>query len=147
MNTAQARARVLPVASLTIIVACTHAASGAAACVASLISVEEAKQLLQHTPDLLSVRRAGGKPVAERNADRDAMFFHFSVYDTGPAGHASADGGLVGHYAVSRKTAQVFDDVLFQEIQSVQLQSAQNRLRGKHCVTTEVLRGASHEVP
>jgi hypothetical protein len=112
-------------------------------CTSSQITLPEAETLLQATAELTALRRYGGKPVifAESGGPQARVdFFYFVVYDAGPRGKASADGGLIGYFAVQKDTAKVFDTILAKQLDDERtLTSLGSKMRRKHCVTDRVL--------
>ena len=115
------------------------AAPPAPSCKPSGFSFEEAQSLLEATDDLRAVRRAGDELSISGSGDGSGDFYYFVVYGAGPRARASADGGLIGYFAVQTATGRVFDQGLIQEVTGTVLGSMQRRLRAEHCVTEAVL--------
>lgn len=140
--------QIIALGALSCCAAIANGAPVAASCTPSRLSLQEAETLLESTPALSALRDADGDPrPVEESGAHPREFFHFVVYDTGPAGASSADGGLVGYFAVQKDTAKVFDTVLIEELDGVALRSQQSKLRETHCVTAEVLHRWRDEWP
>ena len=120
----------------------TALAAPPASCKPSGLSLSEAQSLLEATDALSAARRSDGEPsiISGSGGHHPGDFYYFVVYGTGPAARASADGGLMGYFAVQTATGRVFDTVLTEEVTGATLASVQLRLRAKHCVTDAVLK-------
>jgi hypothetical protein len=147
------RSKLLTYALVAIALACcvplTYASRAAShsikECSPSRITLGEARTLLQATSDLSAVKRRGGRPILilfnpAGPYSRPGDFYYFVVYERGPAGRTSADGGLVGYFAVQKDTAKVFDTVLMKSLDDeAALRSLELKLRRKHCVTAKTM--------
>lgn len=121
-----------------------YADQPAHSCAASRITLKEAETLLEVTLELNAVRQLGGNPAPvlyTPGGEHSPDFYYFVVHDGGPAGRASADGGLVGYFAVQQDTGKVFDiSVVPKSLDDEPGPKALLlNLRRQHCVTDEVL--------
>jgi hypothetical protein len=136
-------------ARTTLQLAAVLTASSAMPCTPSKLSPKDAAQLLRRTPQLEAARKVGGKPhvMSYVPTNRNDDFFYFVVYGSGPQARASADGGLIGYFAVQKDTARVFDDVLSEEVTGEEIEVAQHAIRAKLCITSDVLESRRDERP
>jgi hypothetical protein len=119
-------------------------------CDATPISMREATVLLDLTPRFIEARRLGQIP-APVAWEPTAEHYHnntFFYFDVRMANSDSADGGLIGYFAVSKITARVFDITLDSSpVSGVELRTSTRSLRKRHCITQQFLLQYKDEDP
>jgi hypothetical protein len=119
-------------------------------CSATPISLSEATHLLNRSPALLEVRREGQVPTP-RAWEPDGPYHHnstFFYFDVRAESSDSADGGLIGYFAVSKASARVFNISVNSELLSgATLDAATRAIRTRHCITEDILIDSKDERP
>ena len=108
------------------------------------LSYAQAKRLVMMVPDVIGSQKWSGHkmvisnsgPVFPKNSKWHHWFYAFEVNALGGGG---ADGGLVGHYAVNKMTAQVIDFGTLTTVKGVVLGKAQAKLRATHCINQAII--------
>jgi hypothetical protein len=108
-------------------------------CTPTRISRAEATTLLFLVPALLEAKAAGRIPAPEPWMPEDSnryIYFEVRTWNS-----PDADGGLIGWYAVSAITAQVYEAI--PEVSPInngsELNSAMATIRAKHCISANVI--------
>jgi hypothetical protein len=101
----------------------------------------EAEILLYLLPQSEAVRRGGGKVAwqVETTANqRD--FYSFYVYDLKGSAYGSP---TIGHFAVNKHTAQVWNSVEDELVESDDLSTVERIIQTGHCITEDVFKAYS----
>jgi hypothetical protein len=112
------------------------------ACAPSLLSKDESQRLLSVIPAAESARRLGGRVDAvdwTRGAEfrNDVYYFYMLLTDRKQA--TLLDNGLIGYFAVNKRTGSVVEAASGATVQGKALAMRQAEIRTRHCVTREML--------
>jgi hypothetical protein len=104
------------------------------------ISLSEAEILIYALPEAHDVRAEGMEIGWELQADsrqESKHFYYFFVYNTKRQGAASV---TVGHFAVNRHTAEVWDTVLVKRVESPELGGIQRIVRRARGIARQAMK-------
>jgi hypothetical protein len=111
-------------------------------CTSTPVDAAEATSVVGYAPALVRAREAHlvpslvQWPPTDRLHDPDE-FFYFEVRTTDSE---AADGGLLGYYAVSKLTGQLYDDVLTKVVHGPELDAYLVKLRSQHCIGSRIVK-------
>jgi len=124
----------------------SQGAQSQSACSPTQITRDEARQLLEATPDALWVRRRGGKISLDEYRDSSSYppekFYLYEMFSDKPS-TTLLDNGIVGYFAVSKATGRVSWVVDPDEpFRGHELKRLLTRVRAKHCIGRDLVRRA-----
>lgn len=98
-------------------------------------------------PEAIVAKKAGGAlevvDFRPGSSDRTNAFYFFMVMVSGKGMMTTLlNNGVIGYFAVSKKTARVVDAVAGTENESIKgklLEQAQSKLRARHCITPAMI--------
>ncbi len=109
----------------------------------------EAKILLYVSPIAYRVRADGGDvevDISPLSSNPNQDFYFCQLHDYKKA-HLSADGGLIGNFAVNKHTAEVWDDDFKRQLSGSVLKGVQSIIRYDHQITAKTIARYSRKPP
>jgi hypothetical protein len=119
-------------------------------CKPTPLSVQEARDILDQTPQFIRSRSDGRVPapmdwIPASPYVHPKLFYYFEVRT---ANSQDADGGLIGYFAVHKLTGHVFDYIDGDEpIESPALAAVERKLQVKHCVSAQLVAMSNEDLP
>ncbi len=113
------------------------------------ITPTEAEILLYVSPIAYRVRADGGDvaiSISPLSSDPKEDFYFCQLHNYKKA-HLSADGGLIGNFAVNKHTAEVWDDDFKRQLSGSVLKGVQNIIRRAHQITARTIARHSRKPP
>ncbi|HXB27493.1 MAG TPA: hypothetical protein VNV25_22380 [Gemmatimonadaceae bacterium] len=114
-----------------------------------MITRDEAKQLLEATPDVVAARRLGGKiSLVDWSPDsasyRTQNFYFYQIFSTKSLPTTPLGNGMFGYYGVNKTAGQVVElNSPNPSVEGPELKSLQAQLRTKHCVGQDLVKTSS----
>jgi hypothetical protein len=128
---------------LSMLLAASSAVGAQAACVPKPLSREEARHLLTVIPAIDAAKRLGGRIDAtdwSPGSDFRNDIYYFYMVLTNKRQVTLLDNGLIGYFAVNKRTAQVVETTSGAPVQSKALETMQTEIRSQHCISPEMVR-------
>lgn len=105
---------------------------------ATRLTDDEARILLYVTPAAVSARRTGTDVDVERSEPTKqfpaADYFVAAIVSRRPTGVSALGNGLLGYFAVDKRTADVESNVDFTPVKGKELGRVQGWMRHEHCI-------------
>jgi len=126
------------VGAVSLLLSCEMAACAQPSCKPTLLSHEEAEQLVLLVPEALAAKKLGGKLSTEDEGADAAEFYSFMLNSTVSTPTTPLGNGMLGHFSVSKKTGRVLN-IADEDVVSKELGELQRKLRAKHCIDSEMV--------
>ena len=116
-------------------------AAASAPCSPTPLSQSEARDLVLAIPAAITARAAGGDVQARPSGPESKLFYTFMLLTNGKEPATLLDNGLLGYFAVNRRTGRVVEATAGEEtMRGETLEGLQKRLRSRHCISAALVR-------